>query len=754
MSDEEQGAERAELVLPSLPEQDAPPGDASVQTPQERTPAAEGEATGEPMSSAQATVPPENDPPSPRNSTSGRGQTSGLWVDDRDHEYLRHEGGRPYSYDDRRTVVENLIADGNTVVGSGSSQFNSTQNNFYGRKKGPTARSGRFHRSVTITNSQTYVPFPCFPQAAQTLRDRGVVYLCGPADSGRLSTAIELSTGACGPSRVVMIDVDDDFDVATLIDEETKSVLRTDHAHVLEIGAGKPVRRSTLDSLAGWAMDHNAAIVVIGPAAEQADDRLQPYAVPHQPPEPVAVLVSHLQHGLSFRNGPAGFVDQCLTDEKIMEYLERSQPPRQVADLAARLLDGIDTGREPGEALSRTSAYFRFVAQDLLQVIESSRSIGETRARHREVAARLAYAVFQDYTMTDVADTAILLFGALQTCHRTTRLQTTAPVFGKGVEAFLDKRMSILDRPVDGEERRARLVDPSLAQHLLDVAWNDFDAVTRAPLIGWLDELVTDGRKWIVLRAALTAGYLATHDFSVLYQRLIKPWATAPAFRRRQAAAWALEAASLNRRLTSRVTRQVADWAWSPNHLMNDTAALAYATRIGRLSVENSLAGLRAVAVHPRLMTSPTVSNAIAQLYAPDQAHLVLKELTTWADAGAQTKVHASRSIVFLSLVNEPDGVWPVLLRLIAEDEQAREQVTALWRAAVTEPLVGKRAWETLLQLVLRGDHEVDLGSEVESFLLALLRQPDLVRRARFNVHVWRSEHPDAALLKRIDEKL
>ncbi|MFD5829281.1 hypothetical protein [Lentzea sp. NPDC060358] len=754
MSDEEQGAGGAEPVLPSLPEPGAPLEDASAPAPERLSATAEETPSEQSSPGGTSSVPPGSDSPSPGASTSGRGQTTGLWADDRDHEYQRHVGERPYSYDDRRTVVENLIADGNTVVGSGSSQFNSTHNNFFSRKKGPTARSGRFPQSVTTTNFKTYVPFPCFSQAAQILRDRGVVYLSGPADSGRLSTAIKLSTEACGPSRVVMIDADDDFDVATLTDEETKSVLRADHAHVLEIGAGKPVRRSTLDSLAGWALDHNAAVVVIGPAAEQVDDRLQPYAVSHQPPDPSQVLVSHLQHGLALRYGPASFVELCLADERISEYLERPQPPRHVADLAARLLDSIGTGREPGEALSHTSAFFRSVAQDLLQVIESSRSIGEIRARHREVAARLGYAVFQDYTMTDVADTAVLLFGALQTCHRTTRLQTTAPVFGKGVEGFLDKRLGILDRPVDGEERRARLVDPSLAQHLLDVAWNDFDAVTRAPLLAWLNELVTDGRKWIVLRAALTAGYLATHDFSVLYQRLIKPWATAPAFRRRQAAAWALEAASLNRRLTSRVARQVADWAWSPNHLMNDTAALAYATRIGRLSVENSLAGLRAVAVHPRLMTSPTVANAIAQLYSSDQAHLVLKELVTWADAGAQTKVHASRSIVFTSLVNEPDGVWPVLIRLIAGDEQAREQVTALWRTALVEPLVGKRAWETLLQLVLRSDHEVDLADEVESFLLGLLRQPELIRRARFNVYVWRSDHSDAALLKRIAEKL
>lgn len=740
MSDEENDVvPGAELELPSAPEPEPPePRPSEPESPPQ----------------APASAPPSTSPP-PKQQTARQPKSSAAWDDDREQEFQRHEGARPFIQDDQRTIFDRVTVEGNAVVGSGASQTNYA-NNFFGPRKGPTARSGLYSRGATTANSATYVPFPGYEEAVYTLREQGAVYLCGVADSGRSSTAIRLGTELCGSSRVVMIDVDDDFDVATLVDEESKSVLRPQHAHVLELGTRKAVRKSTLVSLAGWAIEHDAAVVVIGPPTEKLDHGLQPYAVSHDLPHPESVLISHLRHGLSSLDGaPPDFVEQCLNDEKIGEHLERALPPGQVADLARRLLDGITEGREPWEALSQTSAHFRSVAEDLLVVIEATGSVGETRVRHREAAARLGYAVFQDYTMTDVADAADLLYTALQTCHRTTKLRTTVPVFGKGVEAFLDKRMSIPERLADGgEERRAKLVDPSLAQHLLDVAWNDFDAVTRAPLLAWLDALVNDGRKWIVLRAAITAGYLATHDFSVLYQRLIRPWATSEAYRRRQAAAWALESAALNRKLTSRVTRQVSDWAFSANPLMNDTASLAYATSIGAISIESSLTGLRAVAVDPRLMHRGSVANAIAELYRPEHAPLVLKELRTWADVGAQTKVHAARSIVFLASYNESDGVWPVLMRLVANDEQARAQVMSLWQDALLESLTGRRAWETLLQWVLRGDHEVDLGEEIEKFALDLLRSPELVKRARFNLRLWCSVHPSAVLLKRIAEEL
>ncbi|HEX7309308.1 hypothetical protein [Lentzea sp.] len=664
----------------------------------------------------------------------------------------RSEGMRAFGYDvPGRTVIGSVRSHGPTLMGS-----NSEQNNFsyYFSNQRVTARAGRL---TTYTTTTTYAPFPWYTAARDLLKASGLVYLCGLLGSGRLSTAITLGAELCAQDRVIMVDLDEGVDLATLVDEDRRSVLLPGHAHVIELEQKRPVRQSTLASLAGWAMDNDACVIVIGPSMAKADHSLHPYAMVHEPPDPRSVLIRHLQHGLtSVQGAPPGFIDECLMDEEISAHLDKSPLPHQVGELARRLIEGLDLGRRPAEALSLVGTQLRDVASRVLVRIEASGSLAETRKRHRELAARLAYAVFEDYSLTDVADAARLLYAALQTSHRSTRMSKIQPVFGQGVEDLLGEEMRVSGRSTvtTDEVRRAKLVDPSFAHHLLDVAWNDFDSATRPPLLLWLDALVNDNRKWIVLRAAMTAGYLATHDFSVLYQQLIRRWATAEGYRRRQAAAWALEFAAHNRQLTSRVTRQVADWALSSNHYMNDTAALAYATDIGTVSVENSLGGLRAVAMHPLLMKSSSVAYAITELYRPENANLLLNELKLWVDAGQQTLAHAARSIVFLSLNNSPDGVWPVLMQLMVSNEEASTRVRALWQVALTESLTGRRAWNTLLQWILRGDHEADLGTEVEKFVLDLLRRPDLVTRARFNVKLWRAQHPEADLLNRIADEL
>lgn len=698
-------------------------------------------------------------------------KSSGGWAyRNEEFQRLRSEGMRAFGYDvPGRTVIENLSAGGHAAVGDGAKQINydySTTNNntnsstntnniYYGLNQRVTARAGRI--TTTTANSATYVRFPRYPAARHALYEMGVVYLCGALGSGRWSTAIDLGVDRCGPDRVLMVDLDDGFDLAALVDEGRNSVLLKGHAHVIELDANRPVRKSTLATLGSWAVENKACVIVIGPPATKLDHSLEPYAVLHDRPDPKAVLFNHLRHGLSsVDEAPPDFVRTCLEDEDIAEYLGKPLPPWQVAKLARRLIEGIDQGREPREALSLIGTQLREVATRVLVAIEATGSFSQLRKRHREIAARLAYAVFQDHTMTEVSAAAGMLYEELRAGHQSTLQARNLPVFGLGIFMLLghDMRNLVHSGAADDEERRAKLVDPSLAQHLLDVAWNDFDLATREPLMAWLDKLVDDGRHWMVLRAAMTVGYLATHDFSVLYRRLIRPWAVSDAYRRRQAAAWALDFAALNRKLTSRVARQVGDWALSTNHLMNETAALAYATAIGAGSIENTLSGLRAIAMHPLLMNSASVAGAITALYQPEHASSVLRELMTWAGAGRETQVHAARSVVFLSSRNAPNGLWPALVQLAAADPDAREQVRSLWRLALTVRLTSKKAWDALLHWMLRGDHDAELGVEIKEFVVDLLRAPDFAGRARFTLRIASSQYPGASLLKQIIREL
>jgi hypothetical protein len=717
----------------------------------EAAPASAEETTSQPDPDPPANEPPEAvaDAPNGEERPNDYGTEGEDWANrDTGFRQQQRQGMRTLGMETR---LETTTVAGGAAIGTNAQNTNNIFN--MGRNRKGAARTGRFPTATTRANNATYVRFPQYQSALHTATEYGVVYLCGPLGSGRLSTALHILARLRGDDRVIAIDLDDGVDLTTVLDDK---VLLPDHGHVIELDATRTVRESTLRTAGGWAIDNQAHIVVIGPPSTKLDRSLTPYAVLHEAPPSEDVLRAHLVHQVNSQDEHLpNLVDLCLTDEKIVEHLAKAPPPAQMAELARKVVEGAQRGQQPAEALALTGTELRERATRVLVRVEATTTSTEIRERHRELAARLAYAVFQDHSMTDVGHAAGVLFAALQNSRKPTKYSRIVPVFDQGVHDLLGEEMHTTGQlGLDPDEmRRAKLVEPSFAHHLLDVAWNDFDHVTRVPLLLWLNELVNDRRQSIVLRAAMTAGFLATNDFSYVYQNLIKPWAVS-SVGRRQAAAWALEFAAHNHKLTTRVLRQVWDWALSPNPLMNDTAALAYATDLGTISAGDTLAGLQAVAMDVRLMKRPSVAYAISELYRSGRRALVLDALALWAAVGGQLQVHAARSIVFLSHHNADDDVWPSLLDLAVQDEEVWRQLVVLWRTALTEALTGRRAWDGFLDWLLRADQDDELSDAVERFAIELLTGDSVGPRASFHLARWRRDHPDASLVGRLLEKL
>ena len=82
-------------------------------------------------------------------------------------------------------------------------------------------------------------------------------------------------------------------------------------------------------------------------------------------------------------------------------------------------------------------------ATRVIVVIEVIGSFTELCKRYREVAARLAYAVFQEHTMTEVSHAAGLLFEELQAGHQSTLQTKNLPIFGS-------RRAAVLPAPEPG----------------------------------------------------------------------------------------------------------------------------------------------------------------------------------------------------------------------------------------------------------------------------------------------------------------
>jgi hypothetical protein len=94
------------------------------------------------------------------------------------------------------------------------------------------------------------------------------------------------------------------------------------------------------------------------------------------------------------------------------------------------------------------------------------------------------------------------------------------------------------------------------------------------------------------------------------------------------------------------------------------------------------------------------------------------------------------------------------LLRLAAEDQEARDLLLGLWRTALTEFRVAIHGWQMLLVWLLRPDEVDELFEFTLEFATDLLNTPMLRTRAVFYLSQWLSRQPDAPVLRRLRDNL
>lgn len=631
------------------------------------------------------------------------------------------------------------------------------------------ARGGQLPAELIESTVHTHVPTADHDLLRYTLMRHGVAYESGRDGSGRLATAHAVLAELCGSDKIVAIDLDDDADLSAVLDQD--GILLPGHGHVLELTANRPApRKQTLAAAGGRLSAEQGYLIVIGEPGP-TDRQLDPYEVEHHPPGAAAVLDKHLTHLLRTRanwSAPhvAEFVSACHIDPVITGHLRTSWQPGEVVQLARRLVEVGRRGGRPAEAVELLPGALRELAASVLRTANED---GDANTLRR-LTARIAFGLYSGRPLAVVFELASLLLAALPPSDPADPVDPVDPaplvraVFDGGMESLVDPRMRARPDGAETEdaERLARLVDPELALAVLDVVWHDYDHL-RAPVLDWLRVLGGDPRQSVRMRTGQLAGQLALYDFGDAYRELLRPWASSPRRVHRQAAAWAMERAVLEPRLTAQVCRQVRDWTYSRNPFLNDTAARCYGTRLGTEFTDDALPHLWLVALRGEQAGSHAVADAVAALYQPDQnesAHMILEELGRWTqDRTRCLHVHAARALTFLAhrTAPPPDDRWPALLRLATEDTATWELVTELWRAALTEPMTAARGWQVLFAWLHRPaefDEPGELGEVTERFATELLRAPVLRFRARFHLTQWLDRYPDLPVLRRLLDNL
>ncbi|GDY32548.1 hypothetical protein [Gandjariella thermophila] len=632
-----------------------------------------------------------------------------------------------------------------------------------GADAGPAASSAPLSDSYVAELRETYVEVVEFDRVLRTLREHGVVYLHGTADGGRWSTACAALARLVGDGGLNEVDLGDGGSLRTLVFQP--DLLHGGRGHVVRLSGTQEVRAGTLGVLAARAAERKALVAAVAEPISQGAADLDPYAVPHTPPDPDAVLRRHLAALLDRAGtcvgGCAGcpgacrarWLDACMRDDRVRDELCLSPRPAQVALLARLLRDAAVTGRRPADALADAPHRLRQLASRILRETDSAEAEGGVPAA-RVQAARIAYALFDRREMTEVYHAAALL-------HR--RLAPASPgaapfepgmggvTIDAGFADLLHKDMGAPLGTATAGGRTARLANPGLAAAVLDVAWNDYDTL-RAPLIGWLDDLAGDPRVPVQRRAAVLAGKLATYDFGYLYARLVRGWAGSRSARKRQAAAWAFDFAAEDGTARRLVRARLRDWTARRDRFLRDTAARAYATALGAAFVADAVESLRLIARDPEQMHRNAVARAFAELYQPESAEDLVAMLAEWARSDEQClRVQAGRCAVLLARETAgDDDLWPALLGLARRDPASAARLVAVWQVALTEGRTATRAWQAIGRWLAAGDQDEDLAKTTEGFVIDLASHPAVRHRAPFYLRLHLGRRPGSTLARRI----
>jgi hypothetical protein len=286
-----------------------------------------------------------------------------------------------------------------------------------------------------------------------------------------------------------------------------------------------------------------------------------------------------------------------------------------------------------------------------------------------------------------------------------------------------------------GAARVAWIRDEGLRGAILDVAWHDFDS-TRESLLHWLDRMVRKGDSTMARAAAETAALLIHHDFHRVHEELVDKWAGAPSPRVRQAAAWTETIAELAGDIRHLILDKLRQWCIGANNYHRDTAARLYASGLQQPLPAWSMADLRRIAQDQMQLRSPAVAEGVNQLYRPELAGWLLRELSAWT-AEANIRVHASRALLLLAARpadGTADGRSELLVRLASGEVDATE-LAELWLIALIEPALHSRAWSVLARWLRQADTGTSLQQPAAELLRTVVARPAVRRRARFYLH-------------------
>jgi len=288
------------------------------------------------------------------------------------------------------------------------------------------------------------------------------------------------------------------------------------------------------------------------------------------------------------------------------------------------------------------------------------------------------------------------------------------------------------------------LANPSWRHAVLRHVWREYD-LGRHGLGPWLRALGQHPQADVRARVAAAVGELAGRDFVDVCGQILEPWARDDREEVREVAAIAAGVAAHGHD-PSQVRGLLAHWARADDRRAQWTAATAFGGRAGLRFPSLALERLEAIVEE---VTSPglgvltdqevellaAAGGGVRRLFeggreVPELHRELLGALLRWTDRRRPPAMVIVAEFIFLHLAmhsatSRPEGgrQWPAVLRLMEEDERARELAQALWSRCLGLPETRREAVRVLEAWgELAGDEPASAGA-VERLVGSLARE-------------------------------
>jgi hypothetical protein len=527
----------------------------------------------------------------------------------------------------------------------------------------------------------------------ETVRPRPIVILRGPAGAGKQAAATRLLL-TLEYQSIHRLNPDDDL--SRLAEE-----LRPATAYLLcDPTSPEALRRHVMQGLeAGFQRTGGRLIVTMSSTFHLADEELSGYVVEADlVPDASRMLRGHLE----YRLGP--LADTVLADPEreraLVEVLGDDVRAARVRDLAVAIWQETDDdGAVDVEAVRRR---FARRADENLDIW--FRSLPDTDTRCFAIALAALNGLPTEY----VAEAAVALRDRLEPEPATTVRLGEQSAQLRPRDRFAISRSVRLRRPwaritstryesadygsVPADV--AEYVDPAYPKQVILRAWRDYDI--QRELLDWLAELVaTHPAEPVRVYAAAAVGYLATHGFEQVLQRVLNRWKNSDNPAERQGVAHALAGPANDPRLRPVILKLTRTWQRDPspaNAATQATAARVWGCALGERDPALALENLdRLAMMRHDLRIQVSVGWALADLLTHDPALTapILARLLRWL---RDRERQSTGELAFLVLANgvlmapDPNSsrkrllAWPALLSLADEQPELRGALATLWR--------------------------------------------------------------------------